>query len=174
MTHAKGWVSFASFEEDDEVEVVGMKEGNAKTSRVGTTEPPFKKEKLSTAEPEDLLDRRSSGDVVVEGSVKAPPPDPMLAFRYKVTDRVRHHLLNYYAMDAKDRKRKDGTLKEIKIRDKQDFENHCRNFSKKFRVEIYDAYTTINGGDEGIELADVREYGIGHDIDKFFTDIKKI
>jgi len=161
------------FEDDDEIEVIGIKEGNAKSSRSGDPpEPPFKKEKPSTVQPQDLLDRRGSGDVVVEGAVKAPPPNPIMVFKHRVTDRVKVHLLDYYAKDAKDRQHKDGRMKEIKIRNDQEFMSHCRTFSKKFQAEILEAHVAINGSAEGIEMVDVREYGIGHHIDKFFSEIK--
>jgi len=161
------------FEEDDEVEVIGVKEGNAKSSRSGDPpEPPFKKEKPSSVQPQDLLTRRSSGDVVVEGAVKAPPPNPIMVFKHRVTDGVKIHLLNYYAKDAKDRQHKDGRMKEIKIRNDQEFMNYCRTFSKKFQKDIFEAHVAINGSEEGIEMVDVRQYGIGHDIDKFFSEVK--
>ena len=110
--------------------------------------------------------------MVVEGAVKAPPPNPIMVFKIRVTDRVKTHLLDYYAKDAKDRQHKDGRMKEIKIRNDKEFINYCKTFSKKFQADILVAHVAINGSEEGIEMVDVRQYGIGHDIDKFFSEIK--
>jgi len=159
------------FKNDDEVEVIGIKQGYPKASRAGTVEPAFKKEKPSDGEPRDLLDRRSSGDVVVENTVKAPPTDPIYRFKEKVTRLVKDHLFNYFAgTDGKERKKKNGELKEIKINSEKEFIDYCRHYSKKFHREIMDAYMAINGSTDGIENEDVKQYNIGFEIDKYFSE----
>jgi len=168
------------FEEDDEIEIVGFKEGNNKAGKGAQvsgnpmSEPPVKKEKPSGSQPQDLLERRPSGEVVVEFAVKAPPenkPNPMYIFKLKVTDRVKRYLLNYYAKDANDMKDRFGNPKVIKIRSQKEFETYCKTFSKKYQAGILDAYTSINGSSNGIESVDVNQYGIDHDIEKFFSEI---
>jgi len=166
------------FIDDDEVEVVGFKEGNIKSkadksSRSPVTEPIVKKEKPSGHQPRDLLERRSSGDILVECTVKAQPQsksDPKTILKYKVTDKVKKCLLNFYAKDANDLLDKHKNPKVIKIKSQKEFENHCRTFSKRFCEEILDAYISFNGGTEGIELINVDQYGVDHDIEKFFSD----
>lgn len=159
------------FKNDDEIEVIGIKQGNPKASRVGTVEPPFKKEKPNHGEPRDLLDRRSSGDIVVEGTVKAPPTDPIFRFKEKVTRLVNDHLFNYFAgKDGKERKKKNGELKEIKINSEEEFIDYCRYYSKRFHKEIMEAYVAINGSTDGIENEDVKQYNIGFEVDKYFSE----
>jgi len=153
------------FMKDDEIEVVGIKQGTNVTDRFGTLEPLVKKEKPSSS---DLLDR-NSGDVVIEATVKAPQIDPISAFKCNVTHLVKEHLLNYYAKDANDLRKKNGDLKEIKIKTENEFIQHCKFYSKKFQSDILDAYIAINGSTDGIEKESVKQYGIGFDIDKYFS-----
>jgi len=155
------------FQDDDGIEVVGMKQANVDTSRFGTLEPPVKKEKPS-GDSRDLLDTGSE-EVVVEATVKAPQIDPIQAFKFRVTDLVKIHLLNYYAKDSKDLKKKNGELKEIKIKTENEFMEYCKYYSKKFQSDILEAYTAINGSIEGIEKENIKQYGIEFDIDKYFS-----
>ena len=155
------------FQDDDGIEVVGMKQANVDTSRFGTLEPPVKKEKPS-GDSRDLLDTGSE-EVVVEATVKAPQIDPIQAFKFRVTDLVKIHLLNYYAKDSKDLNKKNGELKEIKIKTENEFMEYCKYYSKKFQSDILEAYTAINGSIEGIEKENIKQYGIEFDIDKYFS-----
>merc|ERR1719499_2157736 len=162
------------FPHDEEIEVLGIKMGNNKSAKgEGTNlEAPFKIEK--TSEPrQDLLECRGSDDIVVEGTVKSvtTPPDPQRLFAERVTEGVKRKLWHYYARDAQDRKLEDGSSKTIKIKDDREFSHYCRTFSKKFQKEIYEAYTAFNGSDSGIEKTNINQYGIGHDIEKFFSEL---
>ena len=85
---------------------------------------------------------------------------------------VREHLLDFYARDAQDKKLKDGRKKDIKIRNEKEFMHYCKIFSKRFQAEISEAHIAINGSDAGIETIDVRQFAIGYDIDKFFSEKK--
>jgi len=156
------------FKDDVEIEVVGMKQANVDTSRFGTLEPPVKKEKPS-GESRDLLDMGSE-EVFVEATVKAPQIAPIQVFKHHVTDLVKFHLLNYYAKDSNDLRKKNGELKEIKIKTENEFMEYCKNYSRKFQSDILEAYTAINGSIEGIEKENVKQYGIGFEIDKYFSE----
>ena len=47
---------------------------------------------------------------------------------------------------------------------------YCKNYSRKFQSDILEAYTAINGSIEGIEKENVKQYGIGFEIDKYFSE----
>ena len=101
--------------------------------------------------------------------LKLPQIDPTQAFKFRVTDLVKIHLLNYYAKDSKDLNKKNGELKEIKIKTENEFMEYCKYYSKKFQSDILEAYTAINGSIEGIEKENIKQYGIEFDIDKYFS-----
>ena len=147
------------FKEEGEVEVYNC--------RLGNLEPSAKKEKLLGSST-DLLDMGIEDSNI---EVIAHRIDPILAFKVHVTDEVKVHLLDYYAKDSKDIRKKNGVLKELKIKTESDFKEYCKFFSKKFQSNIFDAYTTMNRSAEGIEKENINRYNIGYDIDQFFSRI---
>ena len=147
------------FKEEGDVEVFNY--------RLGNLEPPAKKEKLSRPSI-DLLDMGSEDSKI---EVIARRIDPILAFKVHVTDQVKVHLLDYYARDSKDVRKKRGELKELKIKTESEFKEYCKFYSKKFQSNIFDAYTTMNGSADGIEKENIERYNIGYDIHQYFSRI---
>jgi len=165
--HPKEEEDIKPFKDDDGIEVIGMKQANVDTTRFGTLEPPVKKEKPS-GDSRDLLDTGNE-EVRIEATVKAPQIAPIQIFKHHVTDLVKLHLLNYYAKDSNDLKKKNGELKDIKIKTENEFMEYCKSYSRKFQSDILEAYTAINGSIDGIEKENVKQYGIGFEIDKYFS-----
>lgn len=159
---------FEPLKEEGGMEVVGLKHSTALNNKCiwNILELPVKKENHSNQQ-------MNPHEMDIEDSVKlevmANKIDPILNFKVHVTDQVKGHLFNYYAKDSKDARKKNGEMKEIKIKTESEFKEYCRYYSKKFQSDIAEAYTTMNGSMEGIEKENIKQYNIGYAIDRYFS-----
>ena len=134
--------------------------------KVKKEEPRDEEQKFSpvSAMSSDFLHGPDDSTVTQPQTLEAVEENPEKIFKRNVRDAVNNILLNYYDNGE------DNSNKTIKIKDHEEFVSHCEFLSKKFRKLIEEAYVTINGTKLDIEKINVLEYGIDHEIYKFYED----
>ena len=155
-----------------EISVLGqIKQSSSKNrpmevKKVKKEEPRDAEQKFSpvSAMSSDFLHGPDDSTVTQPQTLEAVEENPEKIFKRNVRDAVNNILHNYYD-DGE-----DNSNKTIKIKDHEEFVSHCSFLSKKFRKLIEEAYVTINGTKLDIEKINVLEYGIDHEIYKFYED----
>ena len=155
-----------------EISVLGqIKQSSSKNrpmevKKVKKEEPRDAEQKFSpvSAMSSDFLHGPDDSTVTQPQTLEAVEENPEKIFKRNVRDAVNNILHNYYD-DGE-----DNSNKTIKIKDHEEFVSHCEFLSKKFRKLIEEAYVTINGTKLDIEKINVLEYGIDHEIYKFYED----
>merc|ERR1712133_312292 len=147
--------------EAEEIQIVAERCVPAKSkqnSTISAPDPTFKMETPSVSEARDLLNRPD--ETPAEAHIVQKDPD--MQYKQKITDAVKRHLNVYFG--GEDRFDKYGNPKVIKIPDSDKYTEYCKHFSHKFRAEIKEAYENISVG----------EYGIEHEIHKFFSELPEL
>ena len=155
-----------------EISVLGqIKQSSSKNrpmevKKVKKEEPRDEEQKFTpvSAMSSDFLHGPDDSTVTQPQTLEAVEENPEKIFKRNVRDAVNNILHNYYD-DGE-----DNSNKTIKIKDHEEFVSHCEFLSKKFRKLIEEAYVTINGTKLDIEKINVLEYGIDHEIYKFYED----
>ena len=154
--------------EAEEIQIVSERRIATKPRQSSTAPAPdqiFKMETPSGSETRDLLSRPPEAPPEVPAIQK----DPEFLYKDKITRAVKRHLNEYYGGEEKFDKA--GNPKVIKIPNCDKYQEYCKLFSYRFRDEIKEAYESIHGNLEGIENISVGEYGIEHEIHKFFSEL---
>ena len=156
----------------EEIQIVGVKAGNSKQGSSNFSEDSataIKRESqlpILAPRPADLLSRPEEQ--------QQPQPvrivDPQKVFFSKIVDFVKRQLNMYYARDKNDILDKAKNPKVIKIGSAEEYYKYCKQFSEQFKELVQETYEVTNGSLDGIENISVAEYGIEHDIHKFFSE----
>ena len=154
----------------EEIQIVGVKAGNSKQGPSNFAgDSAIKKESQHPSpapRPADLLSRPEEQ----QQHKPLPIQDPQKVFFSKIVDFVKRQLNMYYARDKNDILDKAKNPKVIKIGSAAEYYTYCKQFSEQFKELVQETYEVTNGSLDGIENISVAEYGIEHDIHKFFSE----
>ena len=150
----------------EEVRIVS--ENISKAMTIDTTVVSHPKPEIQTSSSSDVL--REVTETLETRTIEKPTKTSKeldFEFKVKVKNYINRILMENYYKEGDDEKDKE---KVIKIKDEEHFIEILRTFSRKFREEIKEAYEQMNGCLEGLERVNIGEYGIEHDIHKYFED----